>query len=366
MKFFGSLLYLILGMVNLLVAGLLIFSAYSTWISPVEYPVLSAVGLAFPAFLAVNILFILFWLVFRRGFSLFSFIAILICWSAVRTYLPVNMPSRVPENAIKVLSYNVMAFNSQAPHTPGSPNPILEYIRNSEADIICLQEFVYSSDKKKLTLADINKAWADYPYRKEVKLGVKRKSGNAVACYSKFPVLSARLIDYESGYNGSALFTLLINGDTVSVINNHLESNKLTLEDKTIYKNMLKDQQGSDLQGGVKHLVKKLADASSLRAHQADKIRQVIDSIGDNPLIVCGDFNDSPISYTHRVISKGFTDAFRQSGNGLGISYNQNYFYFRIDHILVSKNYRSLDCTVDRSIRDSDHYPIWCYVVNKK
>ena len=82
-------------------------------------------------------------------------------------------------------------------------------------------------------------------------------------------------------------------------------------------------------------------------------------------MIVCGDFNDSPISYAHRVIGKGLKDAFVESGNGFGISYNQNHFYFRIDNILLSKNLKSYRCTVDNTIKSSDHYPIWCYVAKK-
>ena len=74
---------------------------------------------------------------------------------------------------------------------------------------------------------------------------------------------------------------------------------------------------------------------------------------------------DTPISYAHRVIEKGLNDAFTKSGRGLGISYNQNKFYFRIDKILASKNLKPYNCTVDRSIKESDHYPIWCYLKKK-
>lgn len=79
-------------------------------------------------------------------------------------------------------------------------------------------------------------------------------------------------------------------------------------------------------------------------------------------MIVCGDFNDGSISYTHRVLTQELDDAFTQSGKGLGISYNQNKFYFRIDNILISPDLRAYNCTVDRSIKASDHYPIWCYI----
>ena len=79
-------------------------------------------------------------------------------------------------------------------------------------------------------------------------------------------------------------------------------------------------------------------------------------------IFVCGDFNDGSISYTHRILTQKLDDAFTQSGKGLGISYNQNKFYFRIDNILISPNLKAYNCTVDRSIKASDHYPIWCYI----
>ena len=82
----------------------------------------------------------------------------------------------------------------------------------------------------------------------------------------------------------------------------------------------------------------------------------------DDLLIVCGDFNTSPISYAHRVIGRGLDDAFVESGFGMGISYHRNGFYFRIDHILTSPDLKAYRCTVDSRIDNSDHYPIWCNI----
>ena len=117
---------------------------------------------------------------------------------------------------------------------------------------------------------------------------------------------------------------------------------------------------------GARLLIRKLAEASAIRGSQADSIAQEIASSQHPYIIVCGDFNDTPISYAHRVIGQGLNDTFTQSGRGLGISYNQNKFYFRIDNILASKNLKSYNCTVDRSIKESDHYPIWCYLKKKE
>lgn len=353
---------IILG-INIFFMLLLFFSAFSPYIDPEKYPVLSCAGLAFPVFLVLNLCFLIFWLLVYRRYSWFPIVAFLICICQIRTYLPINFHIKeVPENSIKLLSYNVMAFGGNTKPTTNNPNPILEYIRSSDADIICMQEFILRPDKRHIQKSDVDKILKAYPYSSYHHIG---SGSNGLACYSKYPILSSKKMDYKSMYNGSVVYEILIDGDTVTVINNHLESNKLTYEDKATYVDMIKDPEKSKVSQGARLLINKLAEASQIRAGQA---KYISDRISDNPhktIIVCGDFNDSPISYSHRLISENLKDAFVKSGRGLGISYNQNGFYFRIDNILISDNLKSYNCTVDRSIRNSDHYPIWCYLERK-
>ena len=72
----------------------------------------------------------------------------------------------------------------------------------------------------------------------------------------------------------------------------------------------------------VRLLIGKLAEASAIRAVQADSIARLVAGYKGGGIIVCGDFNDSPISYTHRVVGEGLNDAFVESGNGFGKSRN--------------------------------------------
>jgi endonuclease/exonuclease/phosphatase family metal-dependent hydrolase len=109
-------------------------------------------------------------------------------------------------------------------------------------------------------------------------------------------------------------------------------------------------------------LLKKLSEATVIRSKQADVLLETIRGLKGKKLVLCGDFNDSPISYTHHTLCDDLQDAFVESGNGLGISYNRNRMYFRIDHILASKDLGVYGCRVDDSIEASDHYPIWCYL----
>lgn len=359
MKYIGRFLGWILLGINLCMVVLLLICAYSPYIDPVAHPVLSCAGLAFPAFLVVNLLFLIFWLVIYRRYALLSLLGLVCSIGAIRTYMPVNLfASSVPEGVIKVLSYNTMAFEKDRANTKESPNPVLEYLRNSDADIICLQEYIVGG---RLQKKDVDYALRAYPYKHYYKIS----GANGLGCYSRYPILSAHPVKYASPNNGSIAYEMDVNGDTLLVVNNHLESNKLTEKDKEVYREMMKDPDKKKVSYGSRLLVKKLAEASAIRAPQADSVARVVAAYKGDGVIVCGDFNDSPISYAHRVAGEGLNDAFVQSGNGFGISYNQNRFYFRIDHILLSKNLKSYRCTVDKTIKSSDHYPIWCYVAKE-
>ena len=350
-------LYLILA-VNALFVGMLILSAYSPYLQPKIHPIASCLGLAFPIFLAVNICFTLFWVIISYRYALLPVIGFLVCIPQIRTYIPINSTvETIPDGSIKFLSYNVMGFNNL--EKKEGKNPILSYLADSEADIICLQEYNSTKNKKYLTDEDIRKALKAYPYR---SIHIPEEAGSQLACFSKFPILSARPIKYESTYNGSMQYTLKVNEDTITLINNHLESNKLTKEDKVIYEDMIKDPNAKKVKTGLRQLIKKLAEASAIRSSQADSVAVAIANSKYPTIITCGDFNDASISYTHRILTQQLDDAFTQSGRGLGISYNLNKFYFRIDNILISPNQKAYNCTVDRSIKDSDHYPIWCYI----
>lgn len=362
MKYIGRFLGWILLAINLCMAVLLLLCAYSPYINPVSHPIGSCAGLAFPAFLIVNILFFIFWLIVYRKYALLSLLTFFCSFGAIRTYIPINLFSGdSPENAIKFLSYNTMAFELGKPDRKDDPNNVLQYLKNSDADIICLQEYILCSRLKK---KDIDKVLKSYPYKHYYEIA---DGYNGLGCYSRFPILSAKPLKYASKRNGSIAYEMNINGDTVLVINNHLESNKLTEKDKAVYRDMIKDPDKHKVSAGSRLLIRKLAEASAIRASQVDSIVNLVNVYQNKGrgVIVCGDFNDSPISYAHHKVENLLSDAFVQSGNGFGVSYNQNRFYFRIDHIFISRGFESYECMVDKSIKSSDHYPIWCYIAKK-
>ena len=166
--------------------------------------------------------------------------------------------------------------------------------------------------------------------------------------------------------SGSFAYEIVVGRDTMLVINSHLESNRLTEEDKATYEDIIVAPETAKVKEGIRLFTQKLGEKAAARAPQADAVAKTVAESRHPSIIVMGDFNDPPVSYPHYVISKHLKDTFAESGFGLGISYHLNHFYFRLDNIMVSPNLQSYKCQVDNQIDTSDHYPIYCFVAKKR
>ncbi len=359
------LFHSIFAIANIVASVLLILSAYSDRIPPEKSVLFSYLGLAFPILFAINVGFVFYWLIFRWKLLLIPLLTFVITCGAIRQYFPWHSHTRsVPEeNVVKVLTYNVMKFAYQD-HTKESPNKIVQYIAESGADIVCLQEYAVFKNKNTLTVAKLYQALNMYPYRSVITIESNKSQDYGIAVFSKYPISKSRAIEYGSRNNGSAIHEVNVNGKKITLINNHLESFKLTMEDRSRYSAFIKNLNADTFDEFKNAISHKLGPAFRIRARQAEAVAAELNKSQNEFLLVCGDFNDTPISYAHRTIQKagnGLKDAFTESGQGMGITYNENFFWFRIDHILYSSNMKAWNCTVDK-VRYSDHYPVWCYL----
>lgn len=339
---------------NIATIILMLLIGYSDYINPASHPYMACAGLLFPIFLFINLLFLIFWAFFHVRGIWIPILGYFICYAPLRIYFPINTSKDTPADAIKILSYNVMSFAPDSVHSDGT-NPVLEYIKNSDADIVCLQEATPAWGQD----ASVDSVMSKYKYQSKTILN----KGNIISVYSRYPILSKERIWYESENNGSAAYKLKIGNDTVIVINNHLENCHLNHGDRRRYKEMLKgDMENDTARAESKRLLGRLADAVAIRSHQADAVVKYINDHKGKSIILCGDFNDNPISYAHRVISAHLTDCYVTTGNGIGLSYNKKGFFVRIDNIMCSDDWMPFGCKVDSKISASDHYPIYCWL----
>ena len=327
---------------------------YSDYINPSVHPLAATIGLAFPVMLLINLGFLMVWLIVCKRMIFIPIIGFIMCYVPIRKYIPFNIPHDTPIGCMKVLSFNVHGYVYDK-GVDNSFETTMNYVKNSKADILCIQEDLGQWLNPKVHLDSI------YQYSSRLEVGDMKM--NAVSVYSKYKIIKTERIDYESKRNGSIACWLNVDGKTVIVINNHFESNHLTNDDKTRYKQMFHgDIERDTVKKETQYIAGKLANAAKLRAPQARAVANYIKSHPDYPIIVCGDFNDSPISYTHRTVADGLTDCYIETANGPGLSYNQKGFNVRIDNILCSSHFTPYNCRVDNKIHASDHYPIYCWL----
>jgi len=350
-------------MINFIVVVALLVANSACWIAPARFILPSYLGLVFPVILLLTIMFLVFWVARLKWYFLVSLTALLVSYRSAYDTFPLNRDKEIPEGAIKVLSYNVHLFGF---YTPLAENKIIEYITDSDADIVCLQEFGYSSAPKKNYLKQseiLETLQKKYPYHHIELARVKSSGAYGIATFSKFPIIKKAKVNYESKYNLTMYSDIQINGKRVRVFNCHLESNQLTKNDKALIKNLGEEYRNDRINEVADHFSEKLERSFKLRAKQADAIAGEI-SKTDIPIILCGDINDVPVSYTYSKIKGGrLYDAFTGSGRGYGYTFNEKLFWFRIDMIMHSKEFSAYRFRVDGGVDYSDHFPVGCYLV---
>ena len=228
------------------------------------------------------------------------------------------------------------------------------YIKENAPDILCFQEGWVSKQNLTKLKKELKK---DLPYMDTCLI-----FENVIGIFSRYPIVQKKVL--ARGYNnGAAVFLLeMKRGDTLRVVNCHLESMKLQREDRTMWSNMVHDPDDSSMSEEQSlRLFAKMARSTAKRSEQADLIGDYVAAHRNSSLMVCGDFNDTPISYAYHRIGKELTDAYRATSNGIGRSFNRDAIYVRIDHMFCSDQWKPYSCSLDSKVKISDHYPMTCF-----
>ena len=342
---------------TLLVSGAYLLGAYSGYIPPVRWIIPAFLGLFFPALLVAQIGVTIFWLLAWDKRRLLLVAAVwLISLPQLLVYFPISRAEKslgTEEESLRILSYNVCAFGFK-PHTKTSPNATLQYIKSSGADIVCIQEAMLNQNPWAGVVSKTLRSYLDedYPYINVIRVN---RGGSTLALLSKYPIKEAKEIPLPSWVNGAVAYKVDIRGKETLIINVHLESFRLRRVDGEDYLRLAKDGDAIRLKDALRAKL-----SPTFRSHniQANIIHDLLQSYGSGRVIVCGDFNDTPLSYARYKIGEGLEDAFVSKGNGLGISFHTRPFFVRIDHILFGPAFRALRCEVDKTASESDHYPI--------
>lgn len=361
-----ELLLRILFILNLIAVAGLGTSYLALFLSPEHFWMFAFMGLAYPILLIFNIIFVCFWIFVRWKRALFSGIIILIGLSKINDLYQwrskveesYSENTQVEDSTFKVLSYNVRLFDLYNwTENKQTRNNIMDLIQDAKADILCLQEFFYEDTGVFNTLDTLKQIQRAKYVHIEHSAHVKNVNHWGIATFSRYPIVGKGLIVFRDSSDNISMFTdVKILEDTVRIYNLHLESIRFRREDYKVLQNITGVEDDTNLDGPQK-IISRMRRAFIRRARQTDIIRKHIED-SPFPVIVTGDFNDTPNSYAYHQISNGLKDAFRTSGSGLGTTYIGKIPFLRIDYILY--NPEAFESLFFKVIREnySDHYPV--------
>jgi len=347
LKYF--LIYTVL-FLNLVAIAALGIASVSVFFSPEKLWFVALFGMAYPYLLVANLVFMVLWILLKPKFLLFSLLSIFAGFYHINNYLQFSGKT-TSEKGIRVTSYNVRYFmgNSDFPNKENADH-ILDFLRQNNADIICLQEVRLN----KRQVFDINNHIL--PQISHIQLAHSSSAGGQLTM-TRFPIVNMGEIRFKNSGNMIIFTDILINSDTVRVYNCHLQSYRLrpteinSIDSMSLgYHQKIKER--------LSELSTKFKSALIKRAEQAAALREHLNQCR-YPVIVCGDFNDTPVSFTYRTVRGDLEDSFTQSGKGTANTYNGKLPSFRIDYILYSPKFTSFNFEVS-SLNHSDHYPISC------
>ncbi len=348
------ILYWVLLSFNALVAATLLISYLAVHISPGDFILPAYFGLAYPYLLLVNIILVIVWAMLLRFEAFISLAVILLGLNHFSNYIKLSQPSGTKEGAFKMISYNVRLFNYyETRNGPGSEKKVFDFIRAQDCDIICMQEYFVQGDPS--ANEKLAKSMLGGKYHSHIKLiGRGKNRYYGIATYSRFPIVRKGEIIHP-GSSSLTIFTdVVIQNDTFRIYNNHLQSFRLKKMEKSLLEEMTSEEKETIEE--VKSLSVRLKNGFVRRSLQAQVVKDHINS-SKYPVIVAGDFNDTPVSYTYRKIRRGLNDSFVNSGYGAGFTYKGNYPPNRIDYILYGDPLINNHFDILK-VKYSDHYPI--------
>ena len=323
--------------------AILTFVAYVLpYLAPIKFTILSVLTLIMPLFLIFNVFYFLYWVIqFKKQLLLSALVLLLGTSFITKLYKYEGKILPKSENDFKIMSYNVRLFNLfHWMNNDKVPETVSDFINDQNPDILCIQEYSHANG--------IN--LRVYPYKYIYMLGKRIKSGQAI--FSKFPIIHSGKILFPNSSNIAIFADIKKGKDTLRVYNIHLQSIRISPEVDGINQDINEINQQKSIS-----MFKRISRAFKAQQQQAELLMNHKKNC-HNPLIICGDMNNSAFSYVYRIIQQSLNDTFEEAGKGFGKTYYFKYYPARIDYIFADKKMEVKEFNDFNNFKNSDHFPI--------
>lgn len=335
-----------------------IAAAFSGHAHPSDSKLMSLLGMALPVLVLINVIILLITIFKRSVWWGLPLIALLMSWNFIgsmvqprfRQELPAEATAKQPNGYLTVATYNVHGFGNEI--RGYSCRQIAQIMSSEHVDVLCFQEF---RDNKEFTLEDIKKTLAEWPYF--YMPGKEESKGKLpIAIFSRYPIVGHQYITYPNSSNCSMVADILLGEQTIRVINNHLQTTNITQKRKKWEKELATDETQREMEA-MEDAAETLHGNLVKRAEQTDIVCQLIEQ-SPYPVVLGGDLNSLPSSYTYRRFSSLLKDGFKTCGNGYMYTYRNGKRMFRIDYLFHSETLEGVRYFSPDLDLCSDHNPV--------
>lgn len=347
-----GLFYICLVIGTFILAGVTIVAAFTGDASPEDSKIMPLLGLAVPVLLICNLIAALGWGLARRGWAFVPLIAFFCNWNFLTSVFQYHStPGETPgAKYLKIATYNVHNFGNEI--TGYSCKEIARFMQQEKVDVLCFQEF---GDNKEFPTDSIRKALSHWqhvliPSEDSVR-GVL-----PIAVFSRYPLKNERFISYPESSNCSMMCDVVMDTDTVRLINNHLQTTSVSQKRRKWEREMATDDTRREVQA-TKEVAETLHENFVKRAEQT-RIIGALAKESPYPVMVCGDFNSIPSSYTYHYLNDFLKDGFRTAGNGYMYTFRYGKKLLRIDYIFHSPDLKGISYYSPTQEFCSDHNPV--------
>lgn len=350
----------------MLVLVLLLGSYFAPYVKPTVYWPVAFLGLAYMPLVIFAMLFTIYFSWKKRRRAVLSGIVVISGFSLftknVQFTQPDNMPHFILKKGIEidVMTYNTKLFDLYNwSHNITTRQKMFTLLEKASPDILCMQEF-FNCDTGKYNNVDLIRKQLGYEnIHVEYTLTLRKNQHFGIITCSRFPIVNQGSIVFNNRSNNICIYTdMLVYNDTVRVYNMHLQSIRFGYADKQFIDALTSAEDAENEIENSKNILRRIKRAYTKRAGQAESIAAHIAACR-YPVIVCGDFNDTPNSFAYETISENLDDAFLECGYGYPRTFSAPLPLPRIDYILHSKYFAASDYFIDEK-EYSDHYPVSC------
>lgn len=339
---------------------LLLGSIAAPYISPDEWIIPAYLGIAFPFLYIANIIWLLYWAFFLKLRFIFPLAGLILGFYHTGKVLKIwngnILTLKKSTQSFKIISFNTKLFGVADKRV--DTGPFFQRLSEESPDIICFQEFMWEETKRRNYIQKTIKTTGAKYYRfsraYQAMDSLHRDYG--IMIFTKFPIIAEGELKFAQRSTNRCLWVDVVTDlDTFRIFNIHLQSYRFG---KNEY-NLVQEGQGQETDLIFKRgvgLFTKMSYAWKIRAKQAQEVAELVQN-SPHPILLCGDFNDTPISFAYQILSNGFLDAFREAGTGVGATYLGPMPNFRIDYILTSPKFNVQEFALwDKSLSTfSDH-----------